>query len=115
MPHPRTRLAATPMIKKRMMGIIKDKLLEEIKAFCELNSLDTEEFINKTLRDAFVVAKYGERPTIDLKFKEPEEEPKVEEEKVEEVVKELPPEPVKKVRVPFIDRIKNGNQDIYGE
>ena len=96
------------------MEIIKDKLLEEIKAFCELNSLDTEEFINKTLRDAFVVAKYGERPTIDLKFKEPEVEPKVEE-KNEEVVKELPPEPVKKVRVPFIDRIKNGNQDIYGE
>ena len=92
--------------------MIKDKLVEEIKEYCELNGIDdVEKFVNKIVNKGFTLEKFGE-----LKPKAKTEEEKAEEigddynpteEKVEEQVEEVvqqevveeEPKPVKKVRV----------------
>ena len=92
--------------------MIREKLVEEIKEYCQLNGIeDVERFINKIINKGFTLEKFGE-----LKSKAKTEEEKAEEigddynpteekteEQVEEVVQqevvEEVPKPVKKVRV----------------
>jgi len=95
--------------------MIKDKLVEEIKEYCQLNGIeDVDRFVNKIVNKGFTLEKFGE-----LKPKAKTEEEKAEEigddynpteekeEKVEEEVEEVVqqeevvevPKPVKKVRV----------------
>ena len=47
-----------------MLVEIRDKLYKDILSYCELNGLPENDFINETLKDAYMVIKYGERPGI---------------------------------------------------
>lgn len=45
--------------------MIQNKLLDEIKEFCQLNKIDdVDSFINKILRNGFNIEKYGNKPSI---------------------------------------------------
>ena len=41
---------------------IDNKLYQDIKEFCELNEMETDNFINKILKEAFLIEKYGDSP-----------------------------------------------------
>jgi hypothetical protein len=41
---------------------IENKLYSEIKEYCKLNGLIIKDFINKLLKKAFTVEKYGDKP-----------------------------------------------------
>lgn len=41
---------------------IENKLYSEIKEYCKLNGLVIKDFINKLLKKAFTVEKYGDKP-----------------------------------------------------
>lgn len=41
---------------------IEKKLYQEIKDYCKLNDLVIKDFINKILKKAFTVEKYGDKP-----------------------------------------------------
>lgn len=41
---------------------IENKLYSEIKEYCKLNGLVIKDFINKLLKKAFTIEKYGEKP-----------------------------------------------------
>lgn len=45
-----------------MDTIIEEKILQDYKDYCELNNIDLGKFINKTLRNALLVEKYGDSP-----------------------------------------------------
>lgn len=51
--------------------MLEKKLLKELTAYCELNGLDLKRYINKLLKSAFALDKYGDRP-----FSNVEEKPK---------------------------------------
>lgn len=61
---------------------IDKSLYNEIKAYCEINGLNTREYIHRLLKKAFMVDKYGEVPMI---FNKKEPEPIIEE-KIEKIV-----------------------------
>lgn len=44
--------------------MIEKKLLKDITLYCEANGLDTKRYLNKLLKNAFMVDKYGEKPAI---------------------------------------------------
>lgn len=82
-----------------------NKLLSDIESYCKLNGLDSDKFVNDLLKKAFMVEKYGEKPSFmmkkveekdkktgeDIVWYQPTEEKQPEEPKVEEA----PVEPVK--------------------
>lgn len=41
---------------------IDKKLYQDIKEFCELNEIKTDDFINKILKESFLKEKYGDSP-----------------------------------------------------
>lgn len=41
---------------------IEQKLYNDIKEYCKLNHLVIKDFVNKLLRKAFTIEKYGEKP-----------------------------------------------------
>ena len=41
---------------------IEQKLYNDIKQYCKLNGLVIKDFVNKLLKKAFTVEKYGEKP-----------------------------------------------------
>ena len=43
---------------------IEQKLYNEIKEYCRLNHLVIKDFVNKLLRKAFTIEKYGETPFV---------------------------------------------------
>ena len=43
---------------------IKGKLLKDINDYCKLNGLDSEKFANNLLKKAFLVEKYGDKPSV---------------------------------------------------
>ena len=45
---------------------INDKLYKEIVSYCELNGLDTVQFINDLLKKSFMIEKYGEKPGVQI-------------------------------------------------
>ena len=45
---------------------IEQKLYNDIKQYCKLNELVIKDFINKLLKKAFTIEKYGERPFVYL-------------------------------------------------
>ena len=51
--------------------MLEKKLLKELTAYCELNGLDLKKYVNKLLKSAFTLDKYGDRP-----FSNSEEKPK---------------------------------------
>ena len=77
--------------------MINKKLLSDIESYCKLNDLEVEKFINKLLRNAFTVEKYGDEPKILKEKKEP-----------------IIEEPVKEIVEKIIEPEKN-KTDIYGE
>lgn len=46
---------------------IDRKLYNDIKLYCKTNDLVIKDFINKLLRKAFTIEKYGERPFVESK------------------------------------------------
>lgn len=50
-----------------MNNIIENSLFNDIQEYCNVNSLDVNEFINTLLRRSFVIERYGERPCISRK------------------------------------------------
>ena len=44
--------------------MLNKKLLKDITEYCKLNDLVIEDYINKLLRDAFTIDKYGSTPQI---------------------------------------------------
>lgn len=44
--------------------MIQQKLLKDIKSYCEINNIDVNNFINTILKKAFLIEKYGETPNI---------------------------------------------------
>ncbi len=43
---------------------ISHKLYSDIRAYCDINGLNFDEFVEDTLKSAFIKIKYGERPKI---------------------------------------------------
>ena len=68
--------------------MINKKLLSDITSYCVLNNLDLEVYINKLLKDAFLIDKYGSVPQI---VKEEVKKPKKvkPEKKINEVKEEI--------------------------
>ena len=57
--------------------MLNKKLLKDISEYCKLNDLVLEDYINKLLRDAFTIDKYGSIPQITKeKVIKKEEKPK---------------------------------------
>lgn len=52
---------------------IEEKLYSDIKKYCKVNNLKIGEFINKLLKKAFMVEKYGEKPPFFIGKKAKEE------------------------------------------
>lgn len=46
--------------------MIDEKLLKDIESYCNINCLDTKEFINNILKKGFMVEKYGNRPGVQI-------------------------------------------------
>ena len=42
--------------------LISDSLYQDIKEYCQLNNIKTNEFINNMLREGFMIEKYGTSP-----------------------------------------------------
>ena len=74
---------------------IENKLYSEIKEYCKLNGLVIKDFINKILKKAFTVEKYGEKPfsvnevvsapyvpTLEVTLEEPADSPPITNEKI---------------------------------
>lgn len=55
---------------------IEQKLYNDIKNYCKLNGLVIKDFINKLLKKAFTVEKYGETPIARIQREEQKKEPK---------------------------------------
>ena len=74
-----------------MKVTIKDKLYKDIVAYCELNGLEVNGFINDLLKKNFMIEKYGEKPGISKsQVSEPLNEPINESIKPEiDVIKEM--------------------------
>lgn len=51
-------------VAKLTSEMIEKKLLKDITLYCETNGLDTKRYLNKLLKNAFMVDKYGEKPAI---------------------------------------------------
>lgn len=70
--------------------MIDAKLLREIKGYCELNGLNVEEYVNYLLKKAFMIEKYGDKPSIftarTTQTSENDDKTKKEEAKVETIV-----------------------------
>lgn len=71
---------------------IETKLYNDIKLYCKINNLVIKDFINKLLKKAFMVEKYGERPfapspSMNVINETPQSEPlsKLEEEAIEKI------------------------------
>lgn len=47
-----------------MIMEINKKLAQDISSYCKLNGLDENKYLNDLLLDAFMVDKYGNRPSI---------------------------------------------------
>jgi hypothetical protein len=47
---------------------IDKRLYQEIKDYCKLNNLIIKDFINKLLKKAFTIEKYGDKPFADAPF-----------------------------------------------
>lgn len=47
---------------------IDKKLYQDIKDYCKVNNLVIKDFVNKLLRKAFTVEKYGEKPFANNPF-----------------------------------------------
>lgn len=74
---------------------IEQKLYNDIKQYCKLNGLVIKDFVNKLLKKAFTVEKYGEKPfsanevvsapyipTVEVTLEEPADLPPITNEKV---------------------------------
>jgi len=89
--------------------VINEKLLSDIRDYCKINNLEVDSFINKLLRDAFMIEKYGNKPkvlNVDLGITK------------EKSIQNKFVEPVKTKEVGDIGKInRNENKeiDIYGE
>lgn len=49
-----------------------NKLLNDIEIYCNFNELDVDEFANNLLRKAFMLEKYGNKPSFMIKKEQPE-------------------------------------------
>lgn len=101
--------------------MIKDKLLSEIKQYCELNNIeDVEGLVNKMLKQGFTIEKFGETPIntkgeTKKKDSKPKriEEPKTNKYRIDvKIEEEKVIEEVVKVRKEIKE---DPNKDIYGE
>lgn len=54
---------------------VKEKLYKQIKDYCSINNLPIGEYINDLLQKAFMVDKYGEKPSVLNTPKKKEKEP----------------------------------------
>lgn len=93
------------------------KLHKDIKEYCQLNGLVMKDFVNKLLKKAFMVEKYGDKPfssndvvlmpyvpTLEATIEEPADVPPITNEKILEKYKkpidEMPKEDISKKEVP---------------
>ena len=64
------------------MEKLDERLMRDIEQYCGLNGLDIESYVNRLLRRAFMVDKYGERPrplaSVGKKIEEKADEKSVE-------------------------------------
>ena len=51
-----------------------NKLLSDIESYCRLNDLDVDKFVNDLLKKAFMLEKYGEKPSFMVKKIEEKDE-----------------------------------------
>lgn len=54
---------------------VKEKLYKQIKDYCSINNLPIGEYINDLLQKAFMVDKYGDKPSVLNVSKKKEEKP----------------------------------------
>lgn len=43
---------------------INEKLAQDISSYCKLNELDEDKYLNDLIRSAFMIDKYGTRPSV---------------------------------------------------
>ena len=65
---------------------IPDKLYDEIKEMCDYNSLTIENYVTQTIMDNYYTIKFGDLNEKIKNVREKKEQPKVEENKKEEIV-----------------------------
>ena len=65
---------------------IPDKLYHEIKEMCDYNSLTIENYVTQTIMDNYYTIKFGDLNEKIKNVREKKEQPKVEENKKEEIV-----------------------------
>lgn len=65
---------------------IPDKLYEELKEMCDYNSLTIENYVIETIMDNYYTIKFGDLNEKIKNVREKKEQPKVEENKKEEIV-----------------------------
>ena len=65
---------------------IPDKLYDELKEMCDYNSLTIENYVTQTIMDNYYTIKFGDLNEKIKNVREKKEQPKVEENKKEEIV-----------------------------
>lgn len=65
---------------------IPDKLYDEIKEMCDYNSLTIENYVTQTIMDNYYTIKFGDLNEKIKNVREKKQQPKVEENKKEEIV-----------------------------
>lgn len=65
---------------------IPDKLYDEIKEMCDYNLLTIENYVTQTIMDNYYTIKFGDLNEKIKNVREKKEQPKVEEDKKEEIV-----------------------------
>tara|TARA_R110000803_G_scaffold167229_1_gene230485 strand:- start:580 stop:1278 length:699 start_codon:yes stop_codon:yes gene_type:complete len=88
---------------------IPKKLQDEIWDYCRLNNIPSiDEFINKMVSNGFNIEKYGTSPFVTTQYVDPPEPEIIEKIIEKEIIKEVPVEVIKEIKVDkivYVDKI----------
>lgn len=96
---------------------IENKLYSEIKEYCKLNGLVIKDFINKLLKKAFTVEKYGDKPFSIESVPQKKRNSKIEQEavdKIKDIIENqvsVPPEIMEAVDEHFFEMLVDSNNN----
>lgn len=91
------------MVFENIKITISPSLYNEIYEYCKLNGLDFNKYIEKLLKKAFLVDKYGEAPSVLVSKAKPDEKEVnievVEQKTIDTIVVEIPSEENKPTQI----------------